>query len=411
MRSKAGDVSLPDRLHGARIVLGVSGGIAAYKSADLTSKLVQAGADVDVVLTDGALHFIQPLTFNALTRRPVYSSVVEPWSAVQAGHVTLAEQAEVLLIAPATANTIARLAHGLVDDMLTAVALATRAPILIAPAMEHNMWHHPATQANLKLLQARGVIVIAPDAGRLASGANGDGRLAAIDVILAKVRQALQSDTTLAGKRIVVSAGGTQEAIDPVRYIGNRSSGRMGVEIARAAAARGAAVTLVAVQDVDVNVSGIDVVRVRSAREMESAIHDAIPGADAIVMAAAVADFRPVTESTQKIKKQPGQDGLTIELMRNPDIIAGIDQPGLVKIGFAAETQHLAEHAQQKLQDKGLAMIVANDAVATIGSLESEATLFFADRAPVHLPKAAKDVVADRIVDELVTLLGVQTDA
>jgi phosphopantothenoylcysteine decarboxylase/phosphopantothenate--cysteine ligase len=395
-------------LTGKRIVLGVSGGIAAYKAADLTSKLVQTGAVIDVMLTAGAQQFIQPLTFNALTRRPVHTELVSPWSVEQAGHVTLAAEADLLLIAPATANTIARLALGLADDMLTAVALATQAPLMIAPAMEHHMWHHPATQANLSVLRQRGVAVIEPESGRLASGATGDGRLAAVEHIVREVRARLLRQTDLAGRRIVVSAGGTQEALDPVRYIGNRSSGRMGVEIARAAAVRGAHVILVAVEDVAVPeaVPGIEVVRVRSAREMERAIHAAIPGADAVIMAAAVADFRPANASTEKIKKQPGQTGMTIDLVRNPDIIAGIDQAGLIKIGFAAETSDLLAHAQEKLRNKGLSMIIANDAVATIGSTDSEATFLFADRAPQRLPRAPKDEVAARIIDELVNLLG-----
>jgi phosphopantothenoylcysteine decarboxylase/phosphopantothenate--cysteine ligase len=284
---------------------------------------------------------------------------------------------------------------------------------MIAPAMEHHMWHHPATQANLGVLRQRGATVIEPESGRLASGAVGDGRLAAVERIVQEVRARLLHRTDLAGRRIVVSAGGTQEALDPVRYIGNRSSGRMGVEIARAAARRGANVTLVAVEDVAVAQPepGIDVVRVRSARDMETAIHAAIPGADAVIMAAAVADFRPVNESTEKIKKQPGQTGMTIELARNPDIIAGIDQPGLLKIGFAAETSDLIGHAQEKLRSKGLAMIVANDAVATIGSSDSEATFLFAGREPVRLPRAPKDVVAARIIDELAILLGADSHA
>lgn len=400
-------MSSPEGLLGAKIVLGVSGGIAAYKSADLASKLVQSGVELDVVLTDGALNFIQPLTFTALTRRPVYSSVYEPWTAERAGHVTLAEQTKLVVIAPATANTIARLAQGLVDDMLSAVVLATQAPVVIAPAMEHNMWHHPATQANLARLGERGVIVIEPESGRLASGATGDGRLAPVERIVDRIRRLLQIRDDLTGKRIVISAGGTQEAIDPVRYIGNRSSGRMGVELANAASARGASVTLIAVEDVDVPTTGIDVVRVRSARDMATAIQQAIEDTDAVIMAAAVADFRPIAEATQKIKKQPGQDSLILELTRNPDIIAEIDKPGLIKIGFAAETENLAGNAQKKLRDKGLTMIVANDAVATIGSTESEATFYFADRDPAHMPQSSKRDVAERIVNELVTFLTV----
>lgn len=392
-------------LNGLRIVLGVSGGIAAYKAADLTSKLVQAGAIVDVALTEGAHAFIQPLTFNALTRRPVLGYLNELWTSESAGHVTVAAEADLVVIVPATANTIARLALGLVDDMLTAIVLATQAPVVVAPAMEHHMWHHPATSRNLTTLRERGVIVIEPESGRLASGATGDGRLAAAESILDQI-SLVMSDGPLSGRRIVVTAGGTKEAIDPVRYIGNRSSGRMGVAIARAAVAAGASVILIAAEDVEVPSHGVDVVRIISARDMEVAVREAVIGADALIMASAVADFRPISESSQKIKKQPGQQEMTIELTRNPDIIAGIDHPGLVKIGFAAETEHLIAHATTKLREKGLAMIIANDAVATIGNLESEATLLFPDRGPVQITKASKRVVADQIVSHLTELLG-----
>jgi phosphopantothenoylcysteine decarboxylase/phosphopantothenate--cysteine ligase len=386
------------------MVLGISGGIAAYKAADLTSKLVQEDAIVDVVLTVGAQSFIQPLTFNALTRRPVHSVIDEPWTSEGAGHITLAAEANLVLIAPATANTIARLAHGNVDDMLTAVVLATRAPVLIAPAMEHNMWHHPATQANLETLRQRGAIIIEPERGRLASGTSGDGRLASVESILDRIRATIASGP-LAGRKLVISAGGTKEAIDPVRYIGNRSSGRMGVELAVASSNRGAAVTLVAVEDVEVPAGRFEVIRVRSAREMEAAVRETVADADVLIMAAAVADFRPVAAAEQKLKKRAGQDSMTIELTKNPDIIAGIDRPGLLKIGFAAETENLREYATAKLRSKGLAMIVANDAVATIGSQESQATLLFPDREPVSLPRASKRVVAERIVDEVLRLL------
>lgn len=394
----------PETFQGKQIVLGVSGGIAAYKSADLTSKLVQAGAIVDVVLTDGALAFIQPLTFNALTRRPVHTTLNEPWSLEQAGHVSIAADADLLIVAPATANTIARLAQGLVDDMLTAVALATQAPVLIAPAMEHHMWHHAATQHNINVLRERGVHVVDPETGRLASGAIGDGRLATIGRIVDQAR-ALFDAGPLSGRRVVVTAGGTQESIDPVRYIGNRSSGRMGVEIAIAARELGASVTLIAVEDVAVPAVDVTIVRIRSALEMQNAVELAVASADVLIMAAAVADFRPATEAQQKIKKQPGQTEMTIELVRNPDIVAGIEKPGLVKVGFAAETEHLIDYAASKLRAKGLAMIVANDAVSTIGCSDSEATLLFADREPIHLPRLPKREVAMAIVTHLKSLL------
>jgi phosphopantothenoylcysteine decarboxylase/phosphopantothenate--cysteine ligase len=390
---------------GKRIILGVSGGIAAYKAADLTSKLVQAGAVVDVVMTAGAQHFIQPATFNALTRRPVHSAIDAPWDAAGAGHVTLAGEADALLIVPATANTIARLALGLVDDMLTAVALATQAPIVIAPAMEHHMWHHPATQGHLATLKERGVRVIEPESGRLASGASGDGRLADVGRIVAALG-AIFAAGPLRGRRVVVTAGGTREAIDPVRFIGNRSSGRMGVELASAASRLGADVTLVAAHDVAVPDMGLHVVRIESALELQRAVEESVVDADVLIMAAAVADFRPVSAADQKIKKRPGEESMSIELTKNPDIIAGIDQPGLLKVGFAAETERLTEYATKKLRDKGLAMIVANDAVATIGAESSEATLLFPDGSSMEVPRGSKREVADAVLAAVVTLLG-----
>lgn len=391
-------------LAGRRIALGVTGGIAAYKAAELTSRLVRAGAIVDIMLTEGAMRFVQPLTFEALTGRPVFTGVFDGWGDGNAGHVSIAREADVVLIAPATANTIARLAHGRADDMPGAVALSTTAPIVIAPAMEHHMWHHAATQHNVSILEGRGATIIPPESGRLASGASGDGRLADLEVILAGVRSILGRDGPLRDRRIVVSAGGTREALDPVRYIGNRSSGRMGIAIAEAAIDAGARVSIVATPSVHGPLPGKETVHVESALEMQQAVERAVQGADALIMAAAVSDFRAQTHAAQKIKKKPDHDLLTIQLVKNPDIVGTIRREGLIKIGFAAETRDLLQHAQRKLADKGLDMIVANDAVNTIGSGQSQATFLFPNRDPVVLPVLSKEAVASSIINELVTI-------
>jgi len=402
-------VSLPDGrggIRGARIVLGVTGGIAAYKAADLTSKLVQAGADVHAVMTQGATRFVQPLTFEALTRHPVFTSVFDGWAGESAGHVTLARDADAVIVAPATANTIAKMVQGVVEDMLGAVLLATQAPVIVAPAMEHHMWHHPATQRNVAILAERGVHILAPETGHLASGATGDGRLAAADRILGELRLRLGAQGPLAGRRVVVTAGGTREAIDPVRYLGNRSSGQMGLALADAAVDAGADVVLIAGPSVGTVAGPFDVRRVESALDMQAAVQEAVHGADALIMAAAVADFRPKAQHSQKMKKQAGEDDLVLELTKNPDIIAGIDETAVTKIGFAAETEDLLAHAAVKLEAKGLAMIVANDAVATIGSDQVQATLLYRDgREPVRLEGMLKRDAASRIVAELSGLL------
>lgn len=393
-------------LLGAKIVLGVSGGIAAYKAADLTSALVQAGADVHVVMTDGGTRFVQPLTFQALTRNPVYTSVFDGWEGESAGHVTLAHDAGAVLIAPATANVIASMAQGRVEDMLGAVVLATQAPVIVAPAMEHHMWHHPATQANVALLRERGVAVVDPEHGHLASGASGDGRLASRDRLIGALRRTLSADGALAGRRLVITAGGTREAIDPVRYIGNRSSGQMGLALADAAIDAGADVVLIAGPSVGAIPPGIEAVRVESALEMQAAVGQAVKRADVLVMAAAVADFRPASAAHRKIKKRPDEEMMTIELVKNPDILAGVDGQRVLKIGFAAETDDLIANARAKLEAKDLAMIVANDAVATIGSDRVAATLLFRDgREPMSLPEAPKDEAAARIIGQVAGLL------
>lgn len=393
-------------LAGATIVLGVSGGIAAYKAADLASKLVQAGAAVHVAMTDGARQFVQPLTFEALTHHPVFSSVFDGWDEGGRGHVTLAANADAVLIAPATANTIARLATGIVDDMLGAICLATEAPLVIAPAMEHHMWHHPATQANLVRLRAWGATVVEPESGYLASGARGDGRLAAPDRILGELRRVLGRGGLLGGRRIVVSAGGTREALDPVRYLGNRSRGAMGVAIAEAAVDQGADVTLIVGPTVAHHPSGMQVIPVESAREMAEAVHSASETADVLIMAAAVADFRPRTQASGKIKKQPGQETLELALVRNPDIIAETTWPGLIKVGFAAETDDLEANARKKIVSKGLSMIVANDAVQTIGSATSQAMFLYPDREAVMLPSMPKTALAAQIIEAVADLIA-----
>jgi phosphopantothenoylcysteine decarboxylase/phosphopantothenate--cysteine ligase len=404
---------MPERrgLRGARIVLGVCGGIAAYKAAELASTLVQAGARVDIAMTAGAHQFIQPLTFEGITHQRVRTSVYEGWDDGGTGHVALAAEADLLLIAPATANTIARLANGHVDDMLSAIALATTAPIVIAPAMEHHMWMHPATAANVATLRSRGVTFVGPEEGRLASGARGLGRLAPTAEIVAAARAALGRGGPLDGKRVVVTAGGTLEAIDPVRYIGNRSSGQMGVALADAAIEAGAAVSLVATRSVSTALLPRDAIVVESALELQRAVEEQAASADVLIMAAAVADFRTATAADQKVKKQPGQETWTLDLVKNPDILAGINRPGLVKVGFAAETERMLEYARQKLETKGLDLIVANDAVATIGSRRSAATLIPRRGEPVTLPELDKPEAARRIIDAVARLLPECADA
>ncbi|MCA9834738.1 MAG: bifunctional phosphopantothenoylcysteine decarboxylase/phosphopantothenate--cysteine ligase CoaBC [Thermomicrobiales bacterium] len=399
---------MPEPLVGKRIVLGVSGGIAAYKAIDFASKLVQLGADVHAILTASACEFVQPLSFAAITHNSVHTSVFEGWEGEHSGHVTLAATADLVIVAPATANSIAKIAGGFADDMLGAVLLATQAPILIAPAMEHRMWHHAATQANLETLRSRGVRVISPEAGRLASGAAGDGRLAAVDRLLAEARCVLGAGGVLNGKRIVITSGGTHEPIDPVRFIGNGSSGAMGNALAQAAMDAGAEVTLIAGPTVATLPIGVTPVRITTALEMQSAVQAAIVDADALIMAAAVADFRPAHPSEHKLKKNPDENTQQLELVKNPDIIAGISQPGLVKVGFAAETDDLIANATQKLQAKGLDLIVANDAVATIGASHSQATLLIPGHEPESLAEMSKEDLAGVIVARLAEIFARQ---
>lgn len=391
---------------GSRIALAVTGGIAAYKAADLCSRLVQSGAEVEVIMTAAAQRFITPLTFNAITRRTVHTDSWAEWTSNAAGHVSLASRIDAMIVAPATADSIARLAQGRADDLVGLVALSTEAPLIVAPAMEHHMWRHPATQANATLLRERGVIFVDPEHGRLASGATGEGRLADPSRIVGALRQVLGAHGVLAGRSIVVTAGGTHEAIDPVRFIGNRSTGQMGYEIAAALADRGASVTLVSGPTALPDPPGVETIRVESAAEMFENVQRATGAADVLVMAAAVADFRPAAPATGKIKKQPGQETLDIHLVRNPDILASIAYPGLLKIGFAAETEDLIANAQRKLRDKGLAMIIANDAVATIGSPDSQATMLRPDAPPHQLPLLPKTELAGLIADEIAVLLA-----
>lgn len=336
-------------LTGKHILLGVTGSIAAYKVAELARHLTLDGAVVDVIMTAAAHRFVGAATFQALTGRPVLDDM---WALPEdgvVGHVSLGQHADLLVIAPATAHTIARLAAGLCDDLLTTTALATTAPILIAPAMNPRMYEHPATQANIALLRQRGAIVLEPEYGRMAEPVIGRGRLPEPLVIEAEIRALLgRTSGPLRGRRVVVTAGGTHEPIDPVRFIGNRASGRMGYAIAAAARDRGAAVTLISGPATVQPPAAVTLVRVETALEMQREVESAIADADLLIMNAAVADFRPAVVAGQKIKKSDDEE-LTIRLVRNPDILASIaHRRNLVKIGFAAETHNLLEYARDK---------------------------------------------------------------
>lgn len=395
-----------DPLHGARIVLGVCGSIASYKAADIASKLTQAGADVDVVLTDSAQKFVAPLTFRALTGRPVFTDMYDPQSPLAEEHVALARAASAMLIAPASATTLARLAHGMADNMVALTALATTAPVLVAPAMDAQMWAHPATQANVALLRGRGVIFVGPAEGRLASGHMGLGRLVETDVVLGALRQTLGASGDLAGRRVVVSAGGTHEPLDPVRFIGNRSSGKMGFAIAEAARDRGAQVALVCGPVALATPYGVSRIDVRTTDDMASAIGHATNGCDALIMAAAPADFRPAAVADQKIKRTGAS--LSLELVPNADIIGGL-QGGFVKVGFAAETEQVNANASGKIAKKGLDLIVANDVTAPqagFGHDTNRVTLIGADGRIDELPLLSKYDVGHRILDRVVAILA-----
>lgn len=397
-------------LAGRRVVVGVCGGIAAYKVADLTSQLVKSGAEVDVVMTRAAQEFVTPLTFQSLTHRPVLSDVFAAAREQAVPHVALAERAEVVLVAPATANILAKLAHGLADDMLTCTVLATRAPVVLAPAMEEEMYAHPATQANLALLRQRGCRIVEPAEGRLASGKIGRGRLAEVPVLLAALRAALGARGDLAGRRIVITAGGTHEPIDPVRFIGNRSSGKMGFALAEAARDRGACVTLIAGPTTVEPPPGVALVRVETAIEMCDAVLTAVRDADALVMAAAVADYRPAATLEQKIKR--ASEELTVRLVRNPDILAAVaaataGRP-LVRVGFAAETQDIRANARQKLAAKGLDLIVANDVTAPDAGFgtDTNRVVLIDAASEEELPLLSKYEIAWRVLDRVAQRLA-----
>lgn len=392
-------------LRNRHVVLGVSGSIAAYKAADLASKLVQAGARVSVIMTQAAQQFITPLTFRSLTHQPVVTDWFDPASQISIQHVTLAETADVMLVAPATADVIAKLAQGLADDPLTGTALATQAPLVLAPAMDAHMFDHPATQANVALLRERGATFVGPDPGRLASGLMGLGRLATTAAILGALTAVLGRTGDLAGRTVVVSAGPTEEPLDPVRMITNRSSGKMGYAIAEAARDRGARTVLLTGPVALPPPYGVEVRRIGSTEDLLRAVKDA-GGADALIMAAAPGDFRPATVAKDKIKKG-AEDTITIALVKNPDILASVDGYK-VKVGFAAESRDLLDNARVKLAAKRLDFIVANDvagAEPVFGSDLNKVTILDASGGLEDLPQMPKTDVADRILDRVVAAL------
>ena len=397
-------------LQSKRILLGVTGSIAAYKAADLASQLTQAGAEVDVILTEAATKFITPLTFQSLTGRTAYSDLWD--SDAHVIHVGLGEHADLLVIAPATADVIARLAHGLANDLLTVTALAARCPVLVAPAMDGGMFAHPATQANLKTLAERGVTLLGPAEGRMASGLVGRGRMVEPDEILGHVRLALGRKGPLAGRRIVVTAGGTQEPIDPVRFISNRSSGKQGFAVAQVALDRGAQVTLVAGPTALSAPIGARRVDETTAAEMAKAVL-AVADADALIMAAAVADFRPAQVADQKIKKAAVP---LVELETTVDILSAVAErreatgKPTVVVGFAAESENLIENAREKVFRKKLSLIVANDISAKDAGFSvdtNRVTLIGSGGGVEPLPLMSKAQVAEVVLERVVGLLMV----
>lgn len=391
-------------LEGKHVLIGVCGGIAAYKMPDVISRLVKQGAEVKVVMTKAATEFVTPLTFQSMSQNPVACDMFAEPVAWEIRHVSLAQWADVMLIAPATANVIGKLANGIADDMLTTVAMAMQKMIVIAPAMNTAMYENEAVQNNMKTLEKRGMVLLEPDSGRLACGAVGKGKLISAEEMTEAVLDAV-TVKDLAGKKILVTAGATAEAIDPVRFITNHSSGKMGIEIARAARCRGAEVTLVAGNvSADLPI-GVEIVRVKSAREMFEAVASRQKGTDIVVKAAAVADFRPKQTAEHKMKKKEAQ--LQIELEQNPDILAYLGEhklKGQILVGFCMETQNLLQNAREKLEKKHLDMIAANSLTeqgAGFGTDTNTVTLLCADGTEEALPNMSKFDVAMRLLNRV----------
>jgi phosphopantothenoylcysteine decarboxylase/phosphopantothenate--cysteine ligase len=388
-----------------QILLGVTGSIACYKAIDLASKLVQAGALVDTIMTYGATQFVTPLAFRSITHREVVTDTFDPNSRYTHEHVALARQADIVVIAPATVHTIGKLAAGLADDALTTTIVATEAPILVAPAMDANMYDNQATQDNLAVLRRRGMTIVGPAPGRLASGLTGMGRLVEPVELLGHISAALGNEGDLAGRTIVVSAGGTMEPLDPVRVITNHSSGKMGYALAEAIRDRGGSAVLVSAPTGLPDPPLVKVVPVNTAQQMCDAVLREVKQADALIMAAAVADYRPEVEAGQKIKKT--NDDLVINLAKTTDILE-VAQGNFIKVGFAAESQNLVENAKDKVKRKNLDLIVANDiteADSGFGTDTNRVTLISRDLQVQELPLLTKYEVGNRILDRVRELL------
>lgn len=390
-------------LRGKFVVLAVTGSIAVYKVVELARRMTQAGATVQVVMTPGATQFVQPLTFQALTYRPVEVEMFGTFDDRATGHVAMGQQADVIVVAPATAHTIARLAHGFADDLIGTTVLASHAPLVVAPAMETHMWANPATRANVDMLRARGATIVEPESGELASGVMGQGRLASPEAIGAAIEDALTTSSALAGRRIIVTAGPTLEPIDPVRVVTNRSSGKMGYAVAAAARRAGAQVTLVSGPTALHAPAGVALIPIETVQELHDAVLAALPGADAVIMAAAVADYRPAKPSDLKMKKREHGDSMAIEMTRTADVLQAIvakRDPRTIVVGFKAETGDAVAEATRMLREKKLDLVVANDVTAEgsrFGGDTNQVTLVSADGAEA-LPLLSKREVARRLV-------------
>ena len=400
---------VPAALRGRRVAVLVSGGIAAYKVADVVSRLVQAGCEVRVAMTSAATRFVGPATFHGLSGRPVQTDLFAPDGPPEP-HVELGDWAQVALVAPATADLVARLANGHADDLVAATVLAARCPVVVAPAMNDAMWAQPAVAANVAALRAHGRVVVEPESGHLASGHVGAGRLPAAAVLLEALARAVDGRRDLAGRRVVVSAGGTREPIDPVRFISNYSTGKMGFAVAEAAADRGADVVLVSTAGHPPH-AGVRVRPVETADEMRAALLDEQPGADLLVMAAAVADFRPVRRATHKIRRE-GTPSLVLELEPNGDVVRDLAREpgseGVYRLGFAAEDAELLARAREKLERKGLDAIFANDiSRSDVGFAvdHNAGILLLRDGTRLDIERATKREVADRLLDAVVPRL------